>query len=176
MTEMTRISAEAANRLRERRTPAKRLRKDSGTSILEMAFLLPILLLLALGVIEIGRYAEFSILVTNAARAGAQYGAQNLATAADNTGIQNAAMNDAQGVPGLTVPFPANAWNGSSYVTCGCTGATPGSTCPATCAPGTNPLVYVTVDTQGTLSSIFSFPGLPSSITVRGSAQLPVAQ
>ena len=119
-------------------------RGERGTSLLEFALVLPILLLLLLGVIEIGRYAEMSIQVASAARAGAQYGAQNLATAADSPGIQTAALRDSQVVACgnqtvncLNVNFPSNAYQGQTYILCGCStiGNVPGSTCPASCTP-----------------------------------------
>jgi Flp pilus assembly protein TadG len=70
------------------------LQSQSGASLLEFALVLPLLLLLLLGVIEIGRYAYVGILVGNAARAGAAYGAQTAITAADTAGITNAASSD----------------------------------------------------------------------------------
>ena len=86
---------------------------------MEMAFILPILLILVLGVIEIGRYAYIAILVGNAARAGAAYGAQNKQLANDSTGIQNAAQYDFAGsASSNNTPPPAtnglaatNIWN-----------------------------------------------------------------
>src|SRR5579872_2840396 len=93
-----------------RRGLGSSLRSESGQSLLEMAIITPILVLLVLGAIEIGRYAELSIVVVNAARAGAQYGAQNLAAAADSAGITSAAENDAQNIQGLTVNPPANSY------------------------------------------------------------------
>jgi Flp pilus assembly protein TadG len=144
------------------------LRQDHGTSVLEMALLTPLLLLLLLGIIEVGRYAELGILVANAARAGAQYGAQNQTTAADPTGMQNAAVNDAQGA--IT----------TSQVTavelCGCSASTLGSACPvpSACATPLYPITYVQVRTQGTYNSLFHYPGIPTSLTVSGAAQMRV--
>ena len=158
------------------------IREERGTSLVEMAMLTPVLILLALGVIEIGRYAQLSIVVANAARAGVQYGAQNLATAADNTGIENAALNDGQQIPGLSVDFPANAYtgaNGKEYILCGCSSAgyTPGATCPPTnCNSPNQQVVYVEVDTKGNFTPLFQYPGLPSTIVVNGKAQMRVAQ
>jgi Flp pilus assembly protein TadG len=143
--------------------------KERGTSVLEMALLTPVLLLLLLGIIDMGRYAELSIVVANAAHAGAQYGAQNLATAVDNTGIQNAAVSDAQNV--LT---PSQV---SSSVLCGCTGgAGLGPSCPANCGVSGHQLVYVEVTTTGTFNALFRYPGIPSSITVSRMAQMRVAE
>src|SRR5215471_11655962 len=90
------------------------LRSQSGASLLEFALLLPVLLLLLLGVIEIGRYAYVGILVGNAARAGAAYGVQSNAQSVDTVGITNAAIND----------FMSNGQGSSLTVTsavmCGC--------------------------------------------------------
>ena len=91
------------------------LRSESGQSLAEMALMTPLLALLLIGVIELGRYAQTAILVGNAARTGAAYGAQSLGQAADTTGIKTAADNDfqnnGQNVSLLTV---------NSSFSCGC--------------------------------------------------------
>ena len=141
--------------------------KSRGQSLVELALVLPVLLLLLVGTIEIGRFFYYSILVSNAARAGAQYGAQSLATAADTSGIQTAAQNDAN-VAGMTV---------TAVQQCGCTGASLNGACPATgCARPNSPLVYVQVTATGTFNSLLSYPGLPPSITVTSTEQMRVAQ
>jgi Flp pilus assembly protein TadG len=129
---------------------------------------LPMLLMLLVGVIEIGRFAYYTILVANAARAGAQYGAQSLVTAADTAGIQTAAQNDGQNVNGLTV---------TSVQTCGCTGNGLSGACPATgCALPEHALVYVQVTATGAFNSLFNYPGLPRSINVSSTEKMRVAQ
>ena len=143
------------------------LRADQGTSVLELALLTPLLLLLLVGIIEVGRYAELSIMVANAARAGVQYGSQNQTTAADATGMQNAAVNDAQG-----------AITSSQVVAvelCGCSASSLGG-CPgsSTCATPLYPITYVQVTAQGTYNSLFHFPGVPASINVNCAAQMRV--
>jgi Flp pilus assembly protein TadG len=139
---------------------------QSGQSLLEVAFMLPFLLLLALGVVEVGRYAYIGILVGNAARAGAAYGVQSLAQSVDTTGITAAADNDfqnnGQNVAGLTV---------TSAVSCGCDSA--GIVAPAACtglAAGTcaagHWAVTLTVTASGTFTSLFNYPGIPASISI----------
>jgi Flp pilus assembly protein TadG len=142
-----------------------------GQSILELALVLPILLLLLVGAIEVGRFAYYSILVGNAARAGAQYGAQNLATAADKNGIQTAALNDGQNVTGLTVP------TATIQPLCGCNGTSLSTACPATgCTKPDHPLVYIQVTASGTFNSLFKYPGVPTSVTVNSTEKMRVAQ
>ncbi len=69
-------------------------RDDKGQAFVELALVLPIFILLLVGAAEVGRIAFASIEVSNAARAGVSYGAQNHATASDTTGIQTAATQD----------------------------------------------------------------------------------
>lgn len=152
---------------------------ERGQTMLEVALLLPILLLLALGVIELGRYAYVSILVGNAARAGAAYGAQSLPQSVDTAGIQTAADNDfqnnGQNVSALSV---------TSSVACGCDDN--GTTTPQGCTTATNPtagtctaghwVVMESVTTSGTFTALFNYPGIPASITVTKTATLRVAQ
>ena len=141
---------------------------QSGQALLEVALVTPLLLLLAVGIIEIGRYAYYSILVADAARAGAQYGAQNLATAADTAGIRTAAENDGQNLAALHVTVQHE---------CGCTGSSIGGACPATaCASPNHALVYVKVTVTGTFNSLFKYPGIPQSIDCDSTELMRVAQ
>jgi Flp pilus assembly protein TadG len=141
---------------------------QAGQALLEVALVTPLLLLLAVGIIEIGRYAYYSILVADAARAGAQYGAQNLATAADTAGIKTAAENDGQNLSELKVTVQHE---------CGCTGSSIGGTCPATgCASPNHALVYVKVTVTGKFNSLFKYPGIPQSIDCDSTELMRVAQ
>lgn len=150
-------------------------RWQAGQSLLELALLVPLLVLLALGVVEVGRYAYIAILVGNAARAGTAYGAQSLPQSVDTVGIINAADNDfqnnGQNVSNLTV---------TSSVSCGCdsSGTVAAAACTGTgagiCASG-HWVVIVSVTTSGTFSSLFNYPGIPTSITVSRTSTMRVA-
>lgn len=155
-----------ANQDRAVRSPTKS--PDRGQSVVELALILPLILLLLVGVIEIGRFAYYSILVASAARAGAQYGAQSLTTAADQTGISNAGQNDGQNVTGLVV---------TSTQQCGCSGAGLSGTCPATgCAAPNHPLVYVKVTATGNFNPLFNYPGVSNAFAVTSVETMRVAQ
>jgi Flp pilus assembly protein TadG len=164
----------------------RNFRRQSGQALIEMAFVVPLLLLLVLGVIEIGRYAYIAILVGNAARAGADYGAQSSAQSVDTTGIQNAAYYDFAG--GTTSSSSANGLSRStltvtSVVACGCDSG--GAITSAGCTTGVNPtagacttgnwIVFVSVTASGTFNALFSYPGIPTSITISRTATIPVA-
>jgi Flp pilus assembly protein TadG len=144
-----------------------RAARQKGQAILELALMLPVLLLLAVGIIEFGRLAYFAIEVSNAARAGAQYGTQSLALASDSADITDAAQNDA--------PDIGTNLNVTPVASCGCTAtAAIGGTCPGSgCS---YPLVYLTVTTQYDLSTIFHYPGIPRTFSLTGTSVMPVKQ
>jgi Flp pilus assembly protein TadG len=147
----------------DRDAKSARSRVCGGQTVVEVALLLPILLLLLVGVIEIGRYAYFDILIANAARAGAQYGAQSLIQAADVAGIRTAAQND--GLAAMTI---------TATQECGCAagalgGCPTGAVCP-------QPLVYVQVTATDRYNSLFRYPGIPRSLTLTSTVTMRVSQ
>ena len=168
-------------------------RPQCGQALMEMAFVLPILLLLALGVIEIGRYAYIAILVGNAARAGAAFGAQSKQQSNDSTGMQNAAQFDFagsssstpnRGRPGATNGLAYSTLTVTSTTSCGCDSAgaittygcnvAAGNANPGVCPAGSRWIVFVSVTANGNFNSLFSYPGIPSPITISRTASLPV--
>lgn len=58
-----------------------RVWRRSGTTALELAFVLPVLMALILGAADLGRCAHYDNIVSNAARVGAEYGATHRRTA-----------------------------------------------------------------------------------------------
>ncbi|SPE27744.1 hypothetical protein SBA2_360052 [Acidobacteriia bacterium SbA2] len=169
----------------------------AGQSLYEVALLAPFLLTLLLGVIELGRFAYLGILVANAARAGAAYGAQSLAQAADPTDIQKAATNDFQnnGQDASKLTVQAGAFNPSYF---GCTCDSSGTLSPdpptaeyctpqSTSNPGGNPtagscptgqhwVVVVSVEAKEQFSSLFNFISALGSISIDRTCTLRVIQ
>ncbi len=151
------------------------LRQDKGQAFVELALVLPIFILLFVGAVEIGRLAYASIEVSNAARAGVAYAAQNHTTAQDSTNITLAATQDAPDITSLTAT--------PSY-SCSCESSTGTMTAPAGCATVTliscsSPsriVVYVQVTTQAPVNTLFGFPGIASSVTLRGFASMRTEQ
>jgi Flp pilus assembly protein TadG len=141
----------------------KIMSKRSGQTVVELALLLPLLLMLVIGVTEIGRYAYYDILVANAARAGAAYGAQGLAQAADAAGIRAAAYAD--GLSTMTI---------TPIQQCGCSAAGLGG-CPSGAVCPT-PLVYIQVTAMEQFNSLFNYPGLPANLTLTSTVTMRVSQ
>jgi Flp pilus assembly protein TadG len=138
---------------------------ENGQSLVELALVLPLLVVFLLGAVEIGQFAYESIEVANAAKAGIQYGAQNRATAADSTGIQSAAANDAANLNGLVTT--------SSYsCTCSNSSYTPSSCTDNTTCSSNNSQIEVTlkVNTSVSFKSLIHIPNKPSTITLYGQA------
>ncbi len=156
-----------------------RIRSQSGQTLLEVALLTPLLLAMVLGVIDMGRYAYIAILVGNAARAGAAYGAQGLPQSVDTTGIAAAADNDFQNngenVSTLAVSSSTSCGcdSGGTITAAGCT--TSANVNAGKCATG-HWVVMVSVTASGTYSALFDWPGIPKSIAISRTATLRVAE
>jgi Flp pilus assembly protein TadG len=145
----------------------RRFRSESGQSLVELALLTPLLLILVIGIVEMGRYSYFGILVGNAARAGAAWGAQNLPSSADTADINTAAQNDCQNcgtlsTAGLTVTSTplctcdnGGTFNPATPTAAYCNSAknlTAGS-----CTAG-HWVVLVQVTTSGTFKPLITYP------------------
>lgn len=144
------------DRCRSVRRPDER---SSGQALLETALTASLFTLLLVGVAEFGRLAFAAIEVSNAAGAGARYASQ-AGEAADQTGIQNAAANDAGNLTGLTT---------TSSHSCICSDGS-SSTCSTGDCSSSHIEDTVTVNTQVSFDPLFHLPGLPKTFTLKGQA------
>jgi len=140
-------------------------RADEGASLVEFALLAPLLVLLLIGLVEVGRYTAFAIQVGNAARAGAAYGAR-VGYSNDLSGMDNAATNDGQ-LSQIT-PTATNS--------CTCADGTADAGCTPTNCSASHRIVYVHVTTTGTFKSLFGYPGIPASIPISATTTLQVPE
>jgi Flp pilus assembly protein TadG len=146
------------------------LHGDAGQSLVEIALTLPMLIALLVGAAEFASVAYVAIEVSNAAKAAVAYGAQNPTTVADTTGIQNAAILDANNIT-LTSSDVTVSTAGVCSSGAACTGAN--STCTNTdCQTnaGDHIETILTVGTSYTFKPAVHLPGLPASYTLRGHA------
>ena len=100
----------------------RRDRRESGMSFVEMALVLPLLLLIGVAVADFGRAFYWGITLSQAARAGTAYGAQSNAKAGDSAGIEQAVRREAQN---LADPASTSVVGVSSSRICECTPGTP---------------------------------------------------
>jgi TadE-like protein len=164
---------------------------ESGQTLIEFAFLLPFLMLLLLGIAEIGRAAFITIKVTNAATAGVEFGSQNSANASNFNAMQLHALCDANGDLGFSMGSCSDgiltlsntvATNG-----CVCDDSGSGKSCNAStdpwlpcptisCGSGQQIVVCVQVTTHADFAPLFHFPGLPTTYQANGKAIMRVRQ
>jgi Flp pilus assembly protein TadG len=149
-----------------RRSSAPGRDGECGQALVETALIFPLLIAILLGAAELARVAFAAIEVANAARAGAQYGAQNGFTASDTSGIATAASSDAANLTGLTTT--------SSY-TCVCSDGT-SSTCLTSDCASSHIEQTLTVNTTLTFDPVIHLPGLPKTYTLTGQAIQKCAQ
>ncbi len=136
-----------------------------GVASVELALMLPFLLLLLIGIIDVARAAFVGIAVQNAASAGALYGAQGPSFADDTSAVLAAAAADAQ-VSGITV---------TTSTFCECSDGT-ASTCLATDCAANRRMDFVQVDTSADWIPLFSYPGIPGTVTLNASCIIQILE
>ena len=152
---------------------------------MELALILPVLTLMVIASAETGRIAYAAIEVSNAARAGVAYGAQTNLTAKDSAGIQLAAEDEAPNVTSLTatpsqacvcetVTTDTGAITRTAIHVCSGSTSTLATDCPMSTSSGTASYVvnYVSVNTSATVHTMFHYPGIPSSFSLKGYAEM----
>lgn len=150
-------------------------RSQAGVALVEFALVTPLLMMVLLGLVEIGRLTYFTIEVGNAAHAGAEYGSLSAANALNSTGITSAVRADGQNsISSLTVSsnYVCGCWNGTAE-----TPSTPThAACLVTCTAG-RLTAYSQVTVTATMSPLFNYGalGLPSSWTVTRIATVRIA-
>lgn len=128
-----------------------------GAALIELAIVTPLLMLFLLGAAEFGRVYFAAITVANAARAGAQFGAQE-GQSSNFPGMTAAAREEAADL-GTISNFPSNF--------CRCPdGSAPSCTSGATCTGFGAPEVFVKDSVVKSVSLLLKYPGFPSTITV----------
>jgi Flp pilus assembly protein TadG len=144
-----------SDRCRDRFT----MKLTRGQAAVELALVLPVLVVPLMIVGEFLRVYYTTIELNNAARAGVQYGIHSPANASNLQGMQQAALNDGSDISGMTaVATEYCECSDGSSVSCGTAGA---------CS---DERVYIEVDTAATFYTLTSWPGIPKSIALSGKA------
>jgi Flp pilus assembly protein TadG len=115
---------------------------SAGNVALEFALAFPVLALLLVGLLDLGRFSTQKSAMLQGAQEGANYGVQY---PSDSSGINSTAQN-ATGLTGVTA---------SNNVFCECTAGTSIS-CSSTCTGGGVLKKYVAVTATRSFSSVFS--------------------
>jgi Flp pilus assembly protein TadG len=142
----------------------KLVRSEQGSSLIELAIILPMMLLIVFSLVDYALFIQKAIVVQDAAAAAAQYGTIPGYSTNSSSMVQIANYNVTGSLSGAS-GFTANATN---FYTC-----TPGGShvmVTATCSSGGAPLHYVQVTTSLTANNLLPFPGTPLTQTINGSA------
>lgn len=134
-------------------------RRRSGGATVELIVIFPIMLLLIIGLVDYGRVFYTWVTVSNAARAGAEYGQQRFDTQGDTINQKVAAQTDGNDAGTLTL---------TPTMICECAQAA--SSCGSFCPGGAAPEVYIRITASKAVNMYFNYPGLPSSVTISRSA------
>ncbi len=135
-----------------------------GSGLIEFALLILVLMLIALGVFNLGLAIEAGDTISAAARAGAFFGAAD-GNANNTSGMQSAALTSAKG---LTATMSASA---TTWCTCSA-GSAATVSCTSLCNTYNPPIQYVQVQTSATIPLLFNFPGVPLTIPMTASFTL----
>ena len=143
--------------------------KQRGIATIEAAIVLPLLVLFLLILFDFGRVMYAAVTTTNAARAGAGYGAQHVGTIIDAAGIKTAALQDA-------TDLPVDASNAESVIVssqriCRCAGSTSNVSCETLPCSG-DIEQYVEVTANRTFTTLVPYPGIPEEIEITRSATM----
>ena len=145
---------------------------QSGHSLTEFALMLPFLMLMSVGIIEIGRAVCVSVKVNNGAAVGAGYGAQSSLTAQDSVGMESAAKTDASfGRMDARAAHGCTCDNGNGT---SCSYPIQENSCPTISCPGGQVIECVQVTTHVVYAPLFHFPGLPAGYQASGAAVMRV--
>lgn len=91
------------------------IKDKKGQALVEMAFVLPLLLLILMGIVEFGRIFNAHLIITNASREGARYAAVHSTDAEIEAVIDNLTSTLDQNNLTLTItPSFANRTSGST--------------------------------------------------------------
>ena len=159
-----------------------------GVALTEFVLGIPLAFVLFIGILDFGRVFYAAMAVSNAARAGVQYGAWS--NPSDFSGMRDAARaaGDASGIGDFTTVGACRYCKCSSG-TGSCDSCSPssgpssdptsdgcsvGSACVSGCPSGDAPQVYVSVTASKVFTTLFPYPAIPRTTTLNRKAVMRV--
>lgn len=137
----------------------------SGSVLTETAMVVPILLLMAIGGVDFGRFNIEQSRLAGAARAGIQYVLRDTTNATNITRImsimEREAGSTADGQLSLTARTFCNCGSGEV-------------SCTVLCGDGSLAAMYVEVTAQNDLNLYFSYPGVPDILPLSARSEARV--
>jgi len=142
----------------------RRSKTQSGSALIEFALAFTTVALLGIGAVTFGFAVRNSIVVADAAYAGASYGANSTYNSVNTATMQQVALSSGAGVTNMTAT--ATYW-------CTCSAGGSAVSCSSACGSD-QPSYYVQVATSATYPNFFPYGGLPASFTIKSICVMPV--
>ena len=138
-----------------------RLADESGSQLVELSLVIPMLLFVFTGVVDFGRAFVLAMEVSSSAEAGACYG---MTQPTDTAGMSAAAKLNASDLPNMssTATYGTECADGSA--------SSAGSNPAPSCSSGT--VQYVEVDTTATYHPLLVYPGIQSLFVLTGKSRM----
>ncbi len=137
------------------------LRSQSGSSLIEVAVALPVLLLILTGIVDFGRAYYYANEVEGAAHAGAVYGTQFPTNTANMVAAATANAPDVSGIS-ATASYGCECQDGTNA----------SASCTSTPSCTTNIVYYVTVTAAASFHPLLPWPGIPNPINITHSVTM----
>jgi Flp pilus assembly protein TadG len=154
--------------------------RQTGAALVELVVSLPVLVALVVGIADFARVFYTAIELSNAARAGAQYGAKGIGsccTATEHTEMETTARNSVNisGVIAVATHLCQCSTNAGTFSATSPTA----NNCidpQTTSCPGTHRIMSVTVTASTTFTTISPYPGIPRTLPMTRAATLRVTE
>jgi Flp pilus assembly protein TadG len=155
---------------------------EQGVALVEFAIVVPILVLLVIGLIEVGRFTSYGIRLSNAAHAGATYGISRTAgqNAILSANVASAACSDSGFTCTSSTPAPGHTASPdtmyiSSSLSCSYSDGTVNSACPLPSA-GISRSMFIQVSTSASFKPLLKLPLMPNAVPMSANAVMQVGQ
>ncbi len=144
------------------RTLLRRLAGDrSGNMVIELAFAAPVMVVIAIGVIDYGHAIFTKMSLHGAARVGAEYVSRTNDMTNVTQVVATAAKLDAGQLTVTPILF-CECDNGAS------------AACDSSCSPTVTPKQFISIDVQQPYTAILNYPGIANPTMLSGRAVLRV--
>jgi Flp pilus assembly protein TadG len=141
-----------------------RRKTQSGSALIEFSLSFSFIAMLGMAAVSYGMAVQTSVVVADAANAGAVYGANSTYNSVSTTAIQQVAVNSAPSVQNLTAT--AVFW-------CTCSPGGSQVSCSSACGSD-QPSYFVQVTVSTTYPNFFHYGSLPASFTIKSVCNMPV--
>lgn len=135
--------------------------KEDGAAAIEFAFSAPLLLILILGLVDMGSYIQSRIKLEQIARASADFVLQG----GDENQIEEVVI-------GYYDSNHSNEYDLETQRICTCSDGVEQSCGAVSCGQGDHSRQFIDISLSKNYSTHFSYPGIPSTVSLSGQARL----